>query len=68
MQPELGAREGRMALDIVQLNIERFRRLLEETTDAAKQKVLQKLLAEEEAKLPNKLSREDRGSSAASRE
>jgi hypothetical protein len=39
-----------MALDIVQLNIERFRRLLKETTDAGKRNMLEKLLAEEEAK------------------
>jgi hypothetical protein len=47
-----------MSLDLVQLNIERFRRLLTETTDAAKRKVLQTLLAEEEAKLEREPPRE----------
>ena len=39
-----------MPLDIVRLNIERFRRLLNETADIAKRHVIEKLLKEEEAK------------------
>jgi hypothetical protein len=39
-----------MKTDLARLNIERFRRLLHETTDAAKRKVIQKLLDEEESK------------------
>jgi hypothetical protein len=57
-----------MALDIVQLNIERFRRLLQETADDAKRQVLEKLLAEEEAKLPHEPPRQESRSSAHSRE
>ncbi|MDI1347273.1 MAG: hypothetical protein PSV22_24775 [Pseudolabrys sp.] len=36
---------------IVQANIDRFKQLLETTTDPTKRKTLQRLLAEEEAKL-----------------
>jgi hypothetical protein len=40
-----------MAKDIVQLNIERFRRLLAETTDESQRQIIERLLAEEEAKM-----------------
>ena len=36
---------------IAQLNIEHFRKLLTQETDAKKREMIQKLLAEEEAKL-----------------
>ena len=36
---------------IIRVNIERFKQLLETTTDPTKRKTLQRLLAEEEAKL-----------------
>jgi hypothetical protein len=39
-----------MTQSIERLNIERFRRLLSETTDEAQKKVISRLLAEEEAK------------------
>ena len=40
-----------MDKSVARLNIEHFRRLLASETDEAKRKVLQRLLAEEEAKL-----------------
>jgi hypothetical protein len=42
--------EALMPKSIIQLNIERFRRLLSETTDVVRRGTLQKLLAEEEDK------------------
>jgi hypothetical protein len=39
-----------MALDIRQMNIARFRRLLAETSDPVKRRTLKTLLAEEEMK------------------
>jgi hypothetical protein len=39
-----------MGKSIEQLNIERFRRLLRETTDEGRRQTLSRLLAEEEAK------------------
>ena len=37
-------------LDLVQLNIERFRRLLNDMTDPNRRRTIEKLLREEEAK------------------
>ncbi len=46
-----GVRMGTfMPKSIVQLNIERFRRLLSETTAEKKRRIIEKLLIEEEAK------------------
>ena len=42
---------------VARLNIEHFRRLLAEETDAAKRRTLRQLLAEEEAKLELLLAR-----------
>ena len=53
-------------LDPVQLNIERFRRLLSETTDPSKRRTIEKLLKEEEAK-PRQDSSAKRGNSSTDR-
>jgi hypothetical protein len=43
---------------VAKLNIEHYRRLLAEETDAARRQTLQRLLAEEEAKLADQAGRE----------
>jgi len=43
-------REAPMEEDIIRLNIERFRRLLSETMEESRRRMLLRLLAEEESK------------------
>ena len=44
-------RKGAMDRTVARLNIEHFRRLLAKETDESRRQILQRLLAEEEAKL-----------------
>ena len=45
---------------IIELNIPRYRELLKTETDASKRQTISKLLAEEEAKLANLLTQEEK--------
>ncbi len=56
-----------MKVDLVRLNIQHFRRVLKETTDIAKRRVIEKLLKEEEAK-PRGDSPATQGNSSAGRQ
>ena len=49
-----------LPITIVQLNIERYRRLLKTETDESKRRTLAKLLPEEEAKLATLKAREEK--------
>jgi hypothetical protein len=55
----LGNCESPVDRTVAHLNIEHYRRLLEQETDEAKRKTLLQLLAEEEAKLQRTMEKRD---------